>query len=393
MIQPRENPSAFNAALQSIQPMVNRVSDGISAATNAISDSVERIQKGVSDILPKAPSLNTAQPLSTNLPNSNGSGSIMESVFGKTKSESNSTSYSDFFSLNSIFAKIAFFIFVIILFLILAKLTLSAMLYSFQSKSNPVLINGLISGVTPYTLIRNPNNQTFVSLPRSNNQYYGSEFTWSVWLNVDQLESKSYKYYHVFNLGNKTPRDNGIMSVNNSPGVYLMQSKSNTAQTGYSLGMHIVMDTEPFSEFDAQKDISNNVLPTLNVNSKSSWSHSKYIDITELPLKNWFNVVIRLENTVLDIYINGTIAGRINFETVPKQNFYDVQVCQNGGFQGLLSDLKYFSRALNIFEINSVVLAGPNLASPTIQGSVDVPSGGKLNSYDYISDLWYYRNT
>ena len=56
----------------------------------------------------------------------------------------------------------------------------------------------------------------------------------------------------------------------------------------------------------------------------------------------------------LDIYINGTVSGRYNLSDVPFQNFYDVHVCQNNGFTGKLSNLRYYDSALNIFQITKM---------------------------------------
>jgi hypothetical protein len=39
---------------------------------------------------------------------------------------------------------------------------------------------------------------------------------------------------------------------------------------------------------------------------------------------------MRVENTLMDVYVNGTITST-KFTAVPKQNYNDVQICQNGG--------------------------------------------------------------
>jgi hypothetical protein len=65
----------------------------------------------------------------------------------------------------------------------------------------------------------------------------------------------------------------------------------------------------------------------------------------------------------------------------PKQNYGDVFVCQNGGFIGKLSALRYYNRALNIFEINKIVSSGPNL---TVANGMGAQGGFK-----YLSNYWY----
>ena len=51
------------------------------------------------------------------------------------------------------------------------------------------------------------------------------------------------------------------------------------------------------------------------------------------------------------------------FNSVPRQNYGDVWVTQRGGFDGMLSSLRYFSHALTGVEIENLVKAGPNLTA------------------------------
>jgi hypothetical protein len=86
---------------------------------------------------------------------------------------------------------------------------------------------------------------------------------------------------------------------------------------------------------------------------------------------------------MLDVYINGTISGRLNLPLVPKQNYNDINVCQGGGFNGNLSDLRYFDHALSIIEINNTYYWGPNLKSSEATTPATSSSG------NYLSSLWY----
>jgi hypothetical protein len=206
------------------------------------------------------------------------------------------------------------------------------------------------------------------------------EFTWSVWLNMGSLAISSNPplFNHIFNVGGKNPDPNtGILGIGNAPGLYFTSPiKSDGSRSG-SATLHAVMDTEPFKTASGITETT---------------GHSKSVDITEMPYNKWFHVALRLENKVLDVYVNGTIAGRINFENVPRQNYYDVQICQNGGFQGNLSNLQYFPYALNVFDIGAIVSAGPNTSAPAITGSAYQPvQTTALSSYDYISNWWFFK--
>jgi hypothetical protein len=108
--------------------------------------------------------------------------------------------------------------------------------------------------------------------------------------------------------------------------------------------------------------------------------------VQDIPINKWFNLMIRMQNKILDVYVNGTISNRSIFENVPKQNYYDINVCGNGGFQGNLSDLKYFDHALIASDIHKVNKVGPNTSTSSLAlSSADKGSKGS----NYISSLWY----
>jgi hypothetical protein len=107
--------------------------------------------------------------------------------------------------------------------------------------------------------------------------------------------------------------------------------------------------------------------------------------IENLPIKKWIHLAVRLQNKVVDVYVNGVISKRIILNNVPKQNYSDVYVAQNGGFTGKLSSLRYYTSALNVFEINKIVRKGPNLT---------VKDGAlKSDYFSYLSNYWYYSKT
>jgi hypothetical protein len=262
----------------------------------------------------------------------------------------------EFLKSNTIVAKIAFIFLVLILFLFLMSLGIMLIGYFTQPANNPYLINGMIDGTYPTIVTQDPNNKKSLLIQRSNNQSKGMEFTWSFWIFVNDLGSAiNNKAQHVFNKGNNAfDQSLNIATVNNSPGVYIIPNNG-------SLTLAVLMDT-------------------VDSNSNSHDMKNKII-IDNLPIRKWFNVVIRLENLILDVYVNGTISSRLILNGVPKQNYNDVNICQNGGFSGNLSNLRYFDYALNIFEINNILSSGPNLS---VVGNLSSNAG-----YTYLSNVWY----
>jgi len=258
----------------------------------------------------------------------------------------------DFLNSNSIIAKFVFLILVLIVFSVLVNLGIYLIMYFSQKSRNPYVIYGMVPGNAQINVKQDPRDSNSVTILRSNNQANGLEMTWSVWLLINDLQARvaPQKYNHIFNKGDINFNTDGIASVNNGPGVYI-----GDATTGNTL--HILMDT---------------------VNAPDATG----MDISGVPLKKWFHLAIRMQNNIMDVYLNGVISGRRPFNQVPKQNYDDVHVGYNKGFNGNLSNIVYYDRALSVFDINNIILNGPNLTQSKAVTS-------NLGYYGYMSSSWY----
>jgi hypothetical protein len=107
------------------------------------------------------------------------------------------------------------------------------------------------------------------------------------------------------------------------------------------------------------------------------------VRISDIPLNKWINVIIRCENTSLDIYINGLVAKSHILHGVPKQNYGDVYVAMNGGFSGFISNLWYYNYALGVSSIQKIMQKGPNT---TMVGS----SGKMVKNNNFLSLRLYF---
>lgn len=255
----------------------------------------------------------------------------------------------DFLTANTIIAKFAFILLVLVVFLILFNLGVSIVGYFSEPSPDPYIINGMIDGNMSKVVPQDPKQTNAIPIYRSNDQSKGMEFTWSSWLYLSDLGKEAGKYQHVFSKGDGNIDSNtNLSTVNNGPGVYISPMENK---------LHIIMNTV------------------------SSTDQNTTIDIDNIPIQKWFHVALRLQNTVLDVYVNGVVVNRLLLNNTPKQNYGNVYVCQNGGFSGKLSNLRYYSRALNVFEINNIVSSGPNM-----KVAADMkPIGG----FDYLSSRWY----
>jgi hypothetical protein len=272
----------------------------------------------------------------------------------------------DFLESNSIIAKFAFLVLIIIVFMFIFNLGIMLIGYFTQPTNNPYLVKGTLNGTESSTISQDPKNSDSIVVKRSNNQSKGIELSWSVWLNITSVPMDD-NFHHIFSKGDLNKNSKSIYTIN-GPGLYLFRDPENNKKANLKLIMDTVVSDTPS-------------LDTIVPNT--------FVDIKNIPLKKWFNVTFRVENKIMDVYVNGTISNRLIFENVPLQNYNDVHICKDGGFTGTLSNLRYFNYSLNIFEINTLVLGGPNLKPGQISSNIKNVSDP---TFSYISNMWYIPN-
>jgi hypothetical protein len=257
----------------------------------------------------------------------------------------------DFLNSNSLVIQIAFLILVIFVFIILLRIGVSLLSYFLQPSPSPHLIDGMVDARQMIIFPQDPSSNGAVTIYRSVNASEGLEFTWSTWFFINSLETNAGLYKHIFSKGNSNLNKNGMVEPNNAPGLYIAPNSNNLV---------VVMNTY-------------NVI-------------NEEIVIPDIPINKWVNVIIRCQNTNLDVYINGTIARSINLVGVPKQNYGDVYVGMNGGFDGYISNLWYYNYGVGTAEIQNIVNKGPN--TKMIGGNA---LANKI--YDYLSLRWFFYGT
>jgi hypothetical protein len=260
----------------------------------------------------------------------------------------------DFIESSSLIAQVAFLLLVLFGFVFLLRLGISLLGYYLSPSGSPKLINGMVDAKQLIVIPQEPGSQGSVTIARSTNEDEGIEFTWSVWVYIDDLTYNSGLYRCVFYKGNdyaKNPNikeSQGLNFPNNAPGLYISPNTNSLV---------IMMNT-------------------FNVINEE-------ITIDDIPLHKWVNVIIRCQNNTLDVYINGIVAKSHNLHGVPKQNYGDVYVAPNGGFSGYISNLWYYNYALGTAEITKLVAKGANTR---MKGG----NGLNINMPNYISLRWFF---
>ena len=284
---------------------------------------------------------------------------------GEFSSASTLNAGSEFLETNSLVAKFGFIILILFGFLFMFRIGMIIISSILSPSTSPYLVKGLIQGSESVKVEQDTRTSSSI-VGYSENEPSGLEFSYSVWLSFSDL-NKDDKYHHIFNKGIIDASNitlSGVNNLSNAPGLYV---KSNMDGTN---SLRVYMDT-----FSKNGQIAN------------ADEQRTQMDIAGIPFNKWVNVIIRVQNRILDIYINGVLTQHKDLGYVPKQNFGDVYVCQNGGFAGKLSNLRYYPKGLNVFEINGIVGWGPNLSTSSVSQAAAISS-----DTSYLSYLWYKGN-
>jgi hypothetical protein len=277
----------------------------------------------------------------------------------------------------------------IVIFIVCATLEQVYKLWNgFENIRVPIMPFTLASGSGPIVYVQDPclkdmtdtDSRIYLPLKQSENQLTGIEFSYTTFIyaspdsvvSSDTADTLSGGWKSVFYKGYET----GSAPLM-SPGVFI------------------------------RSDNTSNSTPTLRVvmNTYDSWYNT--IDVEQIPFNKWFHLAIVLRSSVIEVYINGNLANRMNFKgTLPYQNYQPLVVLPtttylsseftprdtmkrgiapgdsmavSGVFTGYISNLYYFSYALTYAEIQQMMQMGPSTKVKT--ASLDLPP--------YLIDTWW----
>ena len=262
----------------------------------------------------------------------------------------------EFFESDSIFVKLAFLLLAIIMFYIILLLGLR-IIQSINSKDATVkVVDGLVNlRSTSYEVLQDPNNKASRTIYRSEDDDLGIEFTWSVWLFIKKNNTKSAKPTPIFYKGKK------LSTLYHTPGLYL---DNNTNALIVKLN-------------------------TYNLESNSV-GFDEVIKIDESVLNKWVNVIIRVNQKEVDVYINGILTKNLKLKNIPYQNYENIQIGDSeNSLDGYLSNLTYYNTSLGTKSILDVYTEGPSLK---IDKNLDKSTqDSALAKNPYLSINWYFN--
>jgi len=247
------------------------------------------------------------------------------------------------------------------IYVLLSILNNVGILYNTWLEMNTSLQPDTSAATDTYT--QDPNLDTSKTCFLSRNEPNGTEFTYSVFLfiNNNNFTKETDCLKHVFHKGSPPPDPYPLVA----PGVFTHANKN-----------------------------------TLRVYMNSADKWDNYVDIPNMPVEKWFHLVISCKGRSVDVYINGNVIQRMNLSSVPKLNFGDVyafQACTNtddrvniapeqrynvvGSASGSLSRFNYYAYALSYAEIDSLYRQGPS--SKIVSASNQIPP--------YMTDSWWVQ--
>ena len=250
------------------------------------------------------------------------------------------------------FVKILVFILVLIVLVVLIRYLI--IWYQTSSYNIPFLLQNTKNAKYPLAVSQDPTNTNYIPIVRSDGQS-GIQFTYSFWFLIDNFDYKKGEWKHVFHKGNDSAYPN------RAPGIWI-HPNTNT--------MRIYMNTQ------------DNIL--------------EYVDVENIPLRKWVYMNVMLSQSTnddfsstktpgvanLDIYVNGYLKIRKQLTSLPKQNDDDFWINMYGGFEGYVSNIKYYPYTITYSEIASNISSGPSANNCINTGEIP----------PYLDDNWWFQN-
>ena len=191
-------------------------------------------------------------------------------TFDSFKTDKSVSGTKDFLESNSLVAKIAFLLLVVVVFTVAVRFSAQFLAWLFSFNGSPYLFSGMVDAKTMQIIPQDPTSSGSVTLLRSDNQNEGVEFTYSVWMFIDDLVYQQGQFRHVFHKGNDNINYSnppiGMNFPNNAPGLYIAPDTN---------ALVVVMNT------------FNNI--------------TEKLVIDDIPINKWLCVQIRVENHQLDV--------------------------------------------------------------------------------------------
>tara|TARA_Y100000991_G_C21964009_1_gene345916 strand:+ start:239 stop:1096 length:858 start_codon:yes stop_codon:yes gene_type:complete len=244
-----------------------------------------------------------------------------------------------FLTSGSPIAQVVIVIIIFILILIVIRI-IRSIVTRIQNNKNakPWLVKGTKECKNQLIVYQNPQTDGSVTLKRSKNEGQGIEFTYVTWIYVNDWAYKYGDWKHIFHKGNPDSWPN------RAPGVWFHPKKN-----------------------------------TIRVYMNTYNQIADYVDIDNIPLHKWMHLTVMCYGNKLDVFINGFLKKQLILNGIPKQNYGDVYINAFGGYDGFLSEMRYYDYAISMPTLEDIIRSGPSSA-PCVDTGARPP---------YLSPNWW----
>ncbi len=232
-----------------------------------------------------------------------------------------------------------FLIFVILIIIVLVFLYTTWSSYTSYKITSPYFIYVTLDGNITRTI-------PALRIPDPADGQYGQEFTYCMWL-----------YIKDTNFVNKTQSDT-ICTTGTSPLMKVIMNKgSNDLKKNDNGTWNYPLLSNPgiFLYPDTNK---------LHIRFNTFDSLYTSADVGNIPLNKWFMLTVNCIGNSVDIYINNMLKKRQHVGVL-RMNYGDLTINPFGGFDGYLSNLRYYNRSIQSWEIDQMYQLGTNLNKVT----------------------------
>lgn len=235
----------------------------------------------------------------------------------------------------------------------------------------------------------------------------GNEFTYSLWLKIDDWDLHFNKPKHLFHVGDREgnnvcpgvwlyPKNNNLLIRINTHDRLNNISKTISGKSCQAWSSQVPHKHDFKPEKYSHKGLGDHDFcrdPNNQYKGKGSWCYTtdantrwekcsdnaytdapsmnplknpdmlqeeQQCDLVNIPVQRWNHIGIVLINRTLDVYLNGKLARSCTFHNVPIMNDGDLYVNQDGGFRGEISDLLYANRGYSAGEMYKLYTEGHN---------------------------------
>jgi len=201
------------------------------------------------------------------------------------------------------------------------------------------------------TIIQKPNSDDPL-IYSSANEPSGLEFSYAMWIFIDP---KTFE-------NSRTQQCGPAGTVNNAAMKHIFHKGSKSGFPLLGPAVFVMGNTN-----------------TLRIYQNTSTAWNSFVEVPNIPVGKWFHLVITMKGKFMDVFVNGNIAVREEFMTVPKLNFGNVYLLSpitfpvnpntplqlgdykvDGAAVGMVSRVKYFAYAANYAQIDTLYREGPS---------------------------------